>query len=197
MLSPPNLILIFGPPAVGKMTVGQALARQTGYKLFHNHMSLELVNQFFDWSTPPFKQLDTDIRFAIFKAVAQSELPGLIFTLLWAFNEPGDWRYVAAIEEVFHAAGGKVSFVELKAELSERLQRNRHENRLAHKPSKRDLPFSEKLLLGDEERFRMHTLPGELGDRALLRIDNTHLSPEAVADRIIRHFELSKAEGEA
>ncbi|KAA1807131.1 hypothetical protein FXB61_003723 [Bacillus cereus] len=41
-----KLILIFGPQAVGKMTVGQELATLTGLKLFHNHMTIDLVSQF-------------------------------------------------------------------------------------------------------------------------------------------------------
>ncbi len=66
-----KFIFIVGPPAVGKMTVGQALAKQTGYKLFYNHMSLELVNQFFDFGTPHFRDLGKTIRFEIFKEIAK------------------------------------------------------------------------------------------------------------------------------
>ena len=42
----PDLIMITGPQAVGKMTVGQELAKLTNFKLFHNHMSIDLVNNF-------------------------------------------------------------------------------------------------------------------------------------------------------
>ena len=38
-----HLVCIFGPPAVGKMTVGRELSRQTGSKLLHNHMTIEPV----------------------------------------------------------------------------------------------------------------------------------------------------------
>lgn len=41
-----KLVLIFGPQAVGKMTVGQELAKITGLKLFHNHMTIDLVSNF-------------------------------------------------------------------------------------------------------------------------------------------------------
>jgi len=37
-----KLIILFGPPAVGKMTVGKELADLTGLKLFHNHMTYKL-----------------------------------------------------------------------------------------------------------------------------------------------------------
>ncbi|MBC8077907.1 MAG: hypothetical protein H7Y32_17655, partial [Chloroflexales bacterium] len=49
-----DFVLIFGPPAVGKMTVGHELARPTGLKLFHNHMTIDLVLPFFPFGTPPF-----------------------------------------------------------------------------------------------------------------------------------------------
>lgn len=42
----PDLIMITGPQAVGKMTVEQELAKLTNFKLFHNHMSIDLVNNF-------------------------------------------------------------------------------------------------------------------------------------------------------
>lgn len=38
-----SLVIIFGPQAVGKMTVGHALEDITDLKLFHNHMTIELV----------------------------------------------------------------------------------------------------------------------------------------------------------
>ena len=41
-----KFILIFGPQAVGKMTVGQELAKITNLKLFHNHMTIDLVGHF-------------------------------------------------------------------------------------------------------------------------------------------------------
>ncbi|HDR7606865.1 TPA: hypothetical protein QCX41_004389 [Bacillus mycoides] len=41
-----KFILIFGPQAVGKMTVGQELAKLTDLKNFHNHMTIDLVSPF-------------------------------------------------------------------------------------------------------------------------------------------------------
>ena len=42
-----TLVIILGPHAVGKMTVGQELAKITGLRLFHNHMSIELSRKLF------------------------------------------------------------------------------------------------------------------------------------------------------
>lgn len=56
-----NLLLLFGPLAVGKMTVGQELAKLTGYKLLHNHMTIDLVAQILEFNSPPFWRLVGDL----------------------------------------------------------------------------------------------------------------------------------------
>jgi len=187
-----KLIFIVGPPAVGKMTVGQELKKITDFKLFFNHMSLELVNQFFDWSTPPFKNLDKTIRFAIFEEIAKSDLPGLIFTLVWAFELKEDEEYVDDIIGIFKKEKKdlEVHIVELKADLEERLRRNKTENRLLHKASKRDLERTEKVMLSNIEKHRMNSLDGELLHKNIFKIDNTHLTPDEVAIKIKEHFHL-------
>ena len=45
-----KFILITGPQAVGKMTVGQELTKTTDLKLLHNHMTIEVVTKIFDYS---------------------------------------------------------------------------------------------------------------------------------------------------
>lgn len=46
-----KLLVLIGPPAVGKMTVGQALEARLGYKLFHNHVSIDMVAPYFSYAT--------------------------------------------------------------------------------------------------------------------------------------------------
>ena len=87
-------ILILGPPAVGKRAVGEALSKKTGIPLFHNHQSIELILPYFGYGSPAFSRLNRLIRFGIFEEVAQSDLPGLIFTLVWDYDDPQDEAYV-------------------------------------------------------------------------------------------------------
>ena len=54
-----KLVVIFGPHAVGKMTVGQELSKITGLKLFHNHMTIDVVSDVFD-SMPAERNRLTD-----------------------------------------------------------------------------------------------------------------------------------------
>jgi hypothetical protein len=179
-----KLVVITGPHAVGKMTVGQELGKLTGLKLFHNHMTIDLVMQIFDYSHPKAWPLITKFRRDIFEAVATSDSPGLIFTYMWAFDQQADWDYVQEVSSLFEEAGAQVFYVELEADYALRLERNKTPNRLENKPTKRDLERSEGLFKKLEQKYRLNSLPGEVTFENYLRIDNTHLEPEAVAVRI-------------
>ena len=55
------LLLLFGPPAVGKMTVGRAVAATSSFRLFHNHMTIEPLLETFGFGTPPFTTLAASV----------------------------------------------------------------------------------------------------------------------------------------
>jgi len=185
-----KLVIIFGPGAVGKMTVGKELAKITDLKLFHNHMSLELANQFFDWSTDGFKKIDRLVRFGIFEIVAKSDLEGLIFTFVWAVGEQKEEDYIDSIADIFTREGGEVKYVELEADLEERLKRNKHEDRLKEKPSKRDTEFTENMILKNESKYQLNTKDGDLPNKDILKINNTHLKASEVAAMIKEQYNL-------
>lgn len=63
----PTLVFIVGPPAVGKMAVGHELAQRTGFKLFHNHHTIDLAIRFFPFGSPPFQRLVGEFRRRIFE----------------------------------------------------------------------------------------------------------------------------------
>ncbi|MEH7493197.1 AAA family ATPase [Neobacillus niacini] len=185
-----KFVLIFGPQAVGKMTVGQELAKITGLKLFHNHMTIELVTPIFDFGTKEGQRLVTLFREEIFEAVAKSDLDGLIFTYVWAFNHTSDWEYVNKVCQIFESRGGDVYFVELEADLNERLKRNKSPHRLLHKPTKRNIEWSENNLKKSMEKYRLNSLEGEITKPEYIRINNTYMSAEETAKVIKDKFEL-------
>lgn len=185
-----KFVIIFGPQAVGKMTVGQELEKITDLKLFHNHMTIDLVSRFFSYGTPSGKRLVGLFRREIFEEVSKSDMPGLMFTYVWGFDLPEDWAYIEEISQVFESRGGTVYYVELEAGIEERLERNKSPNRLEHKPTKRDIEFSERDLLRTMERHRLNSLEGEIKKEHYIRINNTELSPEETAQRIKETFQL-------
>lgn len=78
-----KLLFLIGNSSVGKMTVGQELGKITDLKLFHNHMSIELILEVFgEFNRKAIER----VREAIFEEFASSEKYGMIFTYMWAFN---------------------------------------------------------------------------------------------------------------
>jgi hypothetical protein len=184
-MSEKKFVLLFGPPAVGKMSVGRELEKLSGLKLFHNHMTIELVLPFFEFGSPSFSKLNNSFRMDIFNEVAKSELAGMTFTFVWALDLDGEKEYVESITKVFADQGAKIFFVELQAELSERLTRNRGVERLEAKASKRDVEASEKRLLSNHQKYQMNTKDGEVFPFPnFLKIDSTKLSPLETAKKI-------------
>ena len=182
-----KLVFLIGDAAVGKMTVGQELMKQTGLRLFHNHMMIEPVIEIFGTFNGHVTQ---QLREVIFHEFAKSDNKGMIFTYLWAFDMQSDWDYVAHVSDIFRQQGAEIYYVELIAPQEVRLQRNETANRLAHKASKRDLEASRARLLRDDANYRCVSLPGEIPFENYLRIDNSEVSAETAAKMIREHFAL-------
>jgi shikimate kinase len=186
-----NFVVIFGPPAVGKMTVGHELSKLTGLKLFHNHLTIDLVLNFFEFGEPPFNRLVGEFRRRVFEEVAASDLSGLIFTFVWAIDLESEREFIDKSCAIFRKRGGVVYFVELEADLPERLKRNETEFRLLQKPPKRDIEKSRANLLAHEEKYRMNTDGDFFYQENYLKINNTNLSPDKAARLIAEKFGFS------
>lgn len=106
-----KLIFISGMPAVGKLTVAQELAKLTGYRLFHNHLTVDLLLSVFDFGTTPFVELRESIWLSVFDRACRVTLPGLIFT----FNPESTVRqgFIDETIRIVSGYGGDVIFVEL------------------------------------------------------------------------------------
>ncbi len=189
-----HFVILFGPPAVGKMTVAYAIAKQTGFRVFHNHMTIDLVLPFFDFGTPPFGRLVRGFRQRIFEEVAQSSLPGLIFTYVWALNDPGDKAFIDQCCDIFRQHNWEIVFVELEADQAERLKRNTTEFRLTHKPSKRNLAWSQQNLLELDRQHKLNSTDDFIAQTNYLKVVTTRLSAEETAEQIIRSFGLPTVE---
>jgi len=186
-----RFVVIFGPPAVGKMTVGVELAKLTGLRLFHNHMTIDLVLNFFDFGQPPFHRLVSEFRRRIFEEVASSDLPGLIFTFVWALDQESDRAFIERSCDIFREKGASVYFVELEADLSERLRRNVSEFRLSQKLPKRDVEESRERLLEDDKNYKLNSDGDFFYTENYLKINNTDLTAEKVARMIVDEFGFS------
>ena len=117
-----KLVFLHGAPAVGKLTVARELAALNGFRLFHNHLTVDLVSSLFPFGSEPFVLLREQIWLAAFAEAARNNV-SLIFT----FNPERTVResFVPDTIEVVEGAGDKVVFVELtcaEGELEDRLE---------------------------------------------------------------------------
>jgi hypothetical protein len=195
-MGPGELLVMIGPPAVGKMTVGRALCARTAgtgheWRLFHNHHTIEPLLEIFGYGTPPFAVLNREFRRRVIEEAAASDVR-LVFTLMWEVDVPGDAAAVRHLIAPYVDRELPVSFVELYADLPTRLGRNRGADRIDAKPSKRDLDWSHAQVRGAESS-RMNTSPTEpsvaddlLAGHHHLRLDNTDATAEQTAARILQ-----------
>jgi hypothetical protein len=185
-----NFVIIFGPLAVGKMTVGQELEKITDLKLFHNHMTIELILPYFDIQSLSFKKLRNAFRILMFEEVAKSKLAGLIFTYVWMLDSEKDCKFIDTIVQIFEKENATVCFVELEASSEVRIKRNRSPNRLKHKLSKNNFKTSEKELLDTDLKHTLNSSKNEFKVYNHIKINNTNLSADSVAKIISERFDL-------
>ena len=186
----PKFIMIVGPQAVGKMTVGQELTKITNLKLLHNHMTIELLTKIFDYSKESYTKLNLEFRTRIFEEFAKSAEYGLVFTCCFDFDVTEEWEIIRKWRNIFKENGGECYFIELETSLEERLRRNKTANRLENKPSKKDLKWSEKDIIKSNEKHRGNSNPNEIPFENYYRINNTNISAEETAKMIKEKFDL-------
>ena len=182
-----KLLFMIGNAAVGKMTVGQELAKITGLRLFHNHMTIEPVIKIFgQYNNAAINRL----RQVVFEEFAKTDNYGMIFTYMWAFDQQTDWDYVEYVKNIFKPYDTEFYYVELVASREVRLERNATENRLLNKASKRNVAVSNQRLIDDDNKYRLESMDGEIPFENYMKIDNTNLAPDVVAQMIKNQFDL-------
>ena len=190
-----NLIVVCGPQAVGKMTVAESLRDRLRYNMMINHDSIELADRIFGFATPAMKELNGSIREKVFSLAVKHNVD-MIFTYVCAFDDPGEREYLTGLKDQFERAGGRFYFVELFADLETRLARNETPHRMERKASKKDVAWSRAELLQTAEKYRLNSGEGETWFEHHLKIDNTALTPDEVADRVISAWNLTANEKE-
>lgn len=171
-----QLVFIHGAPAVGKLTVARELAARTGFRLFHNHLTVDLVSSVFAFGSEPFVQLREKIWLAMFREAARHDV-SLIFT----FNPESTVRegFIQDSIDVVTREGGEIVFVELTCAENE-LER-RMEN-----PSR-----SEFDKLRSVEQYRSLREAGAFQFPRIvsnLSLDTTNSPPVDVAEGIRKHL---------
>jgi len=190
-----NLIIVCGPQAVGKMTVAESLRDKLKYNMMMNHDSIEMSDKIFGFGTPAQKEFNAVFREKAFELAVKHNVD-LIFTYVCAFEMEQEREYLTSLADMFKNGGGEFYFVELSADIETRLERNETPHRMERKASKRDVVWSRSNLLKDAENHRLNSADGEVWFENHIKIDNTNLCPDEVADMVIERFNLVANEKE-
>jgi len=169
-----KLVILYGLPGVGKLTVARELGKRTRFPVFHNHLAVDLVESVFEFGSQPFIELRAKIWLVVFAEAAAAHLDGLIFTL--ASDSSVNDSFIDDVKRLVESDGGEVLFVELQCSPKEL------EKRIVNPSRER---FGK---LSSVERFRelkaggAFTGPSIRADRFLL--DTTVLSASDAAEVI-------------
>jgi chloramphenicol 3-O-phosphotransferase len=175
-----KLMIIHGPPAAGKLTVANEIAKLTGFKVFHNHLSIDFIKPVFDFGTPTFWELIGRVRTEVIAASAREGI-SLIHTFCYEFDVDDEHfkTLIAAAED----NGGDVHLVLLACDDEERKRRIGNESRV--KIGK--LTDPESVNRPGKHIVLTEPLPG----RDTLRIDTTCTPPDVTARQIVEHYGLA------
>ena len=176
-----KLIFIYGLPASGKLTVGEELASMTGYKLFHNHLVVDLLLPVFEFGSGPFVQLREEIWLSVFEEACRSQLPGLIFT--FAPERTVRPQLIQEALEIVNQAGGEVEFVELVCPLDELKARINSASRLRYQKLASLSLFEQ---LHADGSFDSAHMP-----RPRLTVDTSRCTPAEAALQILQTLKLT------
>ncbi len=174
-----KFVILYGPPAVGKLTTALELSKITGFKVFHNHLSVDIVKSLYAFGEPKFWTLVRTIRELFIKSVSEDGID-TIFTFVYDAGEDDELvnKYLSLVE----TNGGEVLLVQLTTSpdvLKERVAENSRK-----KFQKMSSPESL------ERWLKQYKLFNQIPERQSLTIDNTHISPQEVALQIAKHFQL-------
>lgn len=142
-----NLIILYGPPASGKYTIAKALSEKTGYKLFHNHLTIDLLRSVLPFGTDRFFELSQEMRLTIMEEAAIQNVPGVIFTFVYEKNT--DDEFIKILIKTMTKHKINLFFFQIYCDKNELLKRVKEESRKAFHKIKTEEELTRYLAQGE------------------------------------------------
>jgi hypothetical protein len=178
-----KLLILFGPPAVGKTTIGSIIESKTDFKLFHNHMVMDGIMHIFGVGTAAEDKLSKIVRTNIIQEAAENNMD-LIFTYVWNFGKEKGRINIDSYKEIYESRGGEVVFIELSAPLDVRSRRADSPERHALKAN---APDSQRVRHLEAKLSFQSPVPFFYPDLSE-KVETNDRTPLEIADEIIKRL---------
>ena len=176
-----KLIFLHGMPGVGKLTVATELTNLTGFRLFHNHLTVDLVLSLFEFGSQPFVELRERIWLDSLSQACDAKLAGLIFT--FTFEKSVRDEFVPNVVKLVESRGGEVDFVNLYCDSAEL------EKRLTNPAREKFGKLTSLKLFRELNSKGTFDTPNNVPKR--IKIDTTNITPHDAARAIATELNLA------
>ena len=177
-----KVVIIYGPPGVGKLTVAKRLAKMRGFKLFHVHLVADAILSLFPFDAKEFCPLMGKMQLVLLRAAAENrKITGVILTGVYS-GKTDMGLSESLIKRLSDLPRARIFLVKLNCSERELYRRIKQPSRRAYKK-----PRQKGILKYLLKNYRLDAV---MRFKKSLVIDNTKLSAERCARKIMRHYGL-------
>lgn len=106
-----RVIILYGLPGVGKLTIAKEFGRAHGYRVFHNHLVFDTVEALFSFGSPAFVELRERLWLELMCRAVHERVGNIIFTI--ARDRSVDASFLIRLHQALSELGAEVHCVEV------------------------------------------------------------------------------------
>ncbi len=127
-----KLVILYGPPAAGKLTIAQNLAKIVDIHVFDNHQVIDMIEPIVTRKYPGFAELIYRTQWNILEAAVKADQTNVVMTFPYASDLDRDVEFITELATTSRKLGAEVYPVFLKCSNETLLKRALEPSRKAY-----------------------------------------------------------------
>jgi tRNA uridine 5-carbamoylmethylation protein Kti12 len=127
-----KLVILYGPPASGKLTIAQNLAKVSDIHVFDNHQVIDMIEPIVTRKYPDFAELIYQTQRNILEAAVKANQTNVVMTFPYASNLDRDVEFITELTTTSRKLGAEVYPIFLKCSNDTLLKRAIEPSRKAY-----------------------------------------------------------------